>query len=409
MQRNLTAHAKVYAHLLATLFAAQHIGGKLAQVSRGPRFLSLSARLNDPRQIGRALKLSEPLALASKTENVIAQRDAGYVSYQIELQQSYWQWYTRADLPDRAAVGLGVNRSPVTFGFDDDPHSLFAGATNSGKTEALKSALVAAIGQYTPDDLKLVLVDTNGELSDFMNAANLALPIASEPNDVENAIRFVAAELVRRKTNNTKGAPRLVLAIDEVDDLPDADQLRLIAKQGRKYRINLMIGTQRASQKTLPSILDNLTGRYVGRVDNAQASAMMTGHSGMSAHQLTGKGDFLSVLPGGRAVRFQVALATQADFNTLPRAEVAPVIIEPAPVIDLPDDDTTTGGRPELTIEYNTLGRYLAHHSLNQALSISRADAIFGHKRTLHTRYCNALAELITGYKSELKRIREEQ
>jgi hypothetical protein len=60
-----------------------------------------------------------------------------------------------------------------------------------------------------------------------------------------------------------------------------------------------------------------LLNRFVGKVANAQISAMLTGHAGLQAHKLTGKGDFIHISSGEDATRFQVALATQADFKRL--------------------------------------------------------------------------------------------
>ena len=405
MQKSLQAHARVYALLLSGLFQAQNIGGTLSTAHRGPRYLSLGVRLNDPRQIDKALKLAEPLALAAKTDNVIATRAGGVIAYQIELQSSFWQWYTRADVTG-LGIGLGESRTQINLNLDNDPHTLIAGATGSGKTVCLQAALLALTSTATPDTLKLVMVDTNGELSDFTNSAHLALPIAADPREVENALQFVYNELAHRKSENIKDAHRLVLVVDEVSDLPDVEPLKQIAKQGRKYHVHLIIGNQRPKQKDLPDILDNLTGRYIGRVDNAQTSVMLTGHSGVHAHKLTGKGDFVTVQPGGNVARFQVVQPTQADFNAIERAEIAPVLVQPAPVVDLPGPATGSGGRPELTLEYETLGRYFAYKALKQHLSIAGAETRFSHKRTLHTRYNAALREFTAGFNSELQLLR---
>ncbi|RME40333.1 MAG: hypothetical protein D6796_17350 [Caldilineae bacterium] len=75
--------------------------------------------------------------------------------------------------------------------------------------------------------------------------------------------------------------------------------------------------------------------------------------------------------------------------------------------MELPDP-RPAGGRPELRIAYDTLGRYFAWQVLNRHLSIAGAERRFGHKRTLHKRYTIALREFATGFYDELKRLRGE-
>jgi hypothetical protein len=52
-------------------------------------------------------------------------------------------------------------------------------------------------------------------------------------------------------------------------------------------------------------------------VENAQASALATGHPDMGAHRLSGSGDFLLAI-AGRAVRFTAPVLTDAQLGMLP-------------------------------------------------------------------------------------------
>lgn len=406
MQKKVSTHAKVYADILARLFMGQNIGGKLQTVTRGPRFLSLGVRLNDPQQVDRALKLAEPLALAAKTEAVVAQRVTGLIVYQFQLQPSFWQWFTRADVSGNV-IGLGEQRRPVTFTFTDAPHALFAGATGSGKTEAIKSALIAVLNGYNPGQLRLIIIDQKNILQAFENEAHLLLPRAITGDAATAALLTANAELARRIQSGGNDWPNLLITIDEVsllpDDRPTVAALQNLAKVGREKNVNLIVGNQKPLQRNLPEVLDNLLNRFVGQVDSAATSATLTGHSGLNAHKLTGRGDFLHVT-GNNVTRFQVAMATGADFDALDRQEVRDAI-QPAPVIDLPAAEPI-GGRPELAVNFQTLGRYFAWYALKQYLSIAGAESRFGHKRTLHTRYNEALREFVTGFNSELKRLR---
>lgn len=405
MKKSLQIHAKIYAQLLAVLYAQQHVSGRLSALSRGARHLSLGVRLADPQQLDVAVKLAEPLALAAKVETVLAQRQIGLVSYQFELQNYFWESYTRADLPRLSAVGLGEQRRPIDFSFDDAPHALFTGTSGSGKTEAIKSALAGLLQLHQPDELGLIIIDQKNILREFRNVAHLVMPPAIKPDEAAGAIRYANQQLNDRIQHGRVDSVRWLVVIDEVSLLPKdsftVEALQNLARLGREYRIHLIVGNQRATQRELPNILDNLLNRFVGQVDNAQTSAMLTGHSGLAAHKLTGKGDFLHI-SGGRVVRFQVAMATRADFDRLPRREIASAsAVTDTRIINLPvPTDNGAGGRPHNRIEPALLAWYIHHHPAT--ISITQARQSLGFSRRKHDFYKIFATEFIT----ELKRLR---
>jgi hypothetical protein len=399
-QANLQARARRYAMVVSLLFARQNLTGKLATAHRGARHLSLGIRLTDPTQLDRALALSEPLALSAGTSAVLAQRLEGIVSYQFELPQAQWEFYNRADLPTLAAVGLAEQRRPVTFELDP-PHVLVAGTTGSGKSETLKSILIALLTTHEPGSLGLVLVDPHRDYTDFTNAAHLLMPIAHEPGDIAAALTWAVDELARRKEADTKDAPTLIVAIDEADialsDRRNLEAARIISKQARKFGIHLFVSTQKPTHADLPGILDMLLNRYVGLVSDGRMSATLTGHAGLQAHRLTGKGDFLRVI-GATCQRFQVAMATTQDYEQLPRAEVRPAPVVSPDLILLPADKPT--GRPPLDVDPIIAARYFWRNP--EAISITMARELFNLSRTGHDLHKKFVSEFI----AELRRLK---
>lgn len=394
-EQNLKMRAKRYALIIRLLYANQNLSGRLAQVHRGARHLSYGVRLDDPMQLDKALKLAEPMALSAGTKAVMASRTNGLVSYQIQLPKIYWQFYTRQDVKG-LEVGLAEQRKPVSFSFDDAPHALFAGTSGSGKTEAVKSAMVALVEVYKPNELQFVVIDTNRELDDFNNVSHLAIPIADEMRQAESALMYANSELAHRKSENIKDCSKLVIVIDEVADLTDSQKnveaLKQLAKQGRKYQIHLLIGNQKPSQKQLPSILDNLTNRFVGQTDSAQTSALLTGHAGLEAHKLSGQGDFLHVV-NAQVERFQVAQAVARDFDRLPRSEIKPVTVE-NDFVELPALPETSAGRPPVELNAKTLAQYFYYNP--NRITYELAERLFGQKRTghiLHRDFCLEFAK----------------
>lgn len=390
---SLQKRARFYAHVLSILFQQQQMsGGKLAQANRAARHLSLGLRLFDATELDKALKLSEPLALASNSQNVLAQRQAGLVMYQFQLAQGFWQSYTRQDLPTHKAVGLAERRQPIEFDFTY-PHALVAGSTGSGKSETIKSILVSLMQEYTPGILGIVLCDLHDDYSDFANETHLLTPIATSQDEIEKALLYVNQELIERKENNIKDGKIIVLVMDEADKiLLDDKRLAIvesITQEGRKYRIHVIVGTQKPSHKDLPKILDNLLNRFVGFVSDAKVSANITGRAGLEAHKLTGSGDFIHIA-GLDIKRFQVAMATSQDFNSLERGEVKPVTVEPDLII-LPEPEIRQAGRPKLEV----LPEYAAwYHFFNNEVSISQAKD-FGISRDNHNLHKDFVAKFM--------------
>ena len=398
MKRKIRTHARVYAQILAQIAMAQGIRGSATGVHRGARHLSINVRLSDPRDIDKALKLSEPIALAANTDNVLAQRRAGFIVYQFQLQRDFWQSYTWGVDVSGLGVGLAESRVPVEFSFDDAPHAIFAGTSGSGKTTAIKTALIALLRNYTPDDLQLILIDQKAELSEFDNEAHLVLPRAFTNKDAAKAIAFADAELTRRIESGQREFPKLLVVIDEASMLPVGGKdnptlaaLQNLAKLGRSKSVHIILGDQKPGQNSLPKITDNLMNKFVGLVDNAHTSSRLTGHSALQAHKLTGKGDFLHVI-GGEVIRFQVAMTTKTDLDRLERLHTAPkpvIEVAPTPVIELPPEPRRGGKRP-LVVEAAPLAFYMRH----KALSIRGAKDALGFAKSRHNFYKTFLADL---------------
>ncbi len=313
----------------------------------------------------------------------------------------YWEAYTRADV-NGLTVGLAERRRPVLFEFDP-AHCLVAGTTGSGKSETLKSILIALLTHYGPADLGLILIDPHREYTDFNHAAHLVLPIAHEPGDIRRALAWINQELANRKENDARPGRLIVVAVDEADlALGDRQNLAIaqnLAKQARKFRLHLLIATQKPLHSDLPGILDNLGNRFVGLVTDAKMSATLTGQAGLFAHKLTGKGDFLHVT-GPTVDRFQVAQATAADFARLPRAELTAPVVSQVDVIDLPGPADKPVGRPALEVNPVVAARYFWANP--ESVSIAMARDMFGLTRTGHELHKAFAMEFI----NELKRLR---
>jgi len=368
----LDAAAARYFRVMGLLFKQQEIRGRVVKRTRGARHLALGVRLADPLKLGAALALAEPIALACRCPAVLAQRsqaDPGLVAFQFQLAERLWQDVTRGDVAG-LGIGIGEGRRQIDFSFSP-PHAGVFGTTDAGKSEAVKSILAALFSAHRPGELAAVIVDPNRDYDDFSNCAHLAAPI--DHGELQ-ALAWAGQELARRIEANVKDGPRLVVVIDEAEDAlknnaQGLEVARTIAATGRKYRVNLVIGTQDAKESTLPGLVKLVNNRWVGLVANAQVSATLTGQAGVEAHKLTGHGDFAHVA-GATVERLQFALVRPADLERLPRVEAVPAPeVEPE---DLPAVLNARGaGRPPVEVTPGKVATYLYHGWNN----ISRAQA----------------------------------
>jgi hypothetical protein len=403
----LTGRAKFYARYLSVLSREVGIGGRLLSVDRAARYLNLAVRLSNPLQIDAALKLASPLAIATSAQVVIAQRERGLILYQFELATGYWQTYTRADLearPGRVGLGLAEAKRQIDFMFDP-PHALVAGTTGSGKTEAVRSALCGLFTAYSPDELQAVIVDPNHDYqADFRNVLHLrGLPIATRGNEIDRVLTYANQQLRQRKENNLRNERRLVVVVDEAEEILHGKRLGMvtsIAKGGRGFNVNLIVATQKPTETTLPNLVDKLNNRFVGLVADGRVSAYLTGRAGLECHKLTGKGDFVHV--AGTEERLLVAMATRTDLERLPRGEMSPPEIEGADgdVGDDEDEDPRGPGRPPTEIEPELIAYYLWYGP--EQISQRIAREVLGLGRPTHYKH-RAFAQAI---KDELIRLR---
>lgn len=402
---DLRQRAEKYQRVVDGLFFHQGITGKTQRFSRGARHLTMPITLDNPLNLERALKLSENIALRSSVSYVQAYRQGGYVIYQFDLNPGFWESYTRQDVKG-LAVGLADSKRPVEFNFDV-PHTLVAGTSGSGKSVTIASILFALMKTYLPTELGIVIIDPDKELTNFRNATHLETPIAHEAEEIKKVLIWANAQLQDRRDNDNKDGKILVIAMDEAqqEKLLGISQNKAIVQnlaQGRKYRVHLILGTQKPTHTDMPRILDNLSNRFVGLVTDAGIGSRLTGQPGLNCNRLTGKGDFIHV-QGGKTERLQVAMVTPRDYDTLGRKEARPVKVDDIDVVDLPPElPAIAGGRPvEVQLDPRYLAWYFYHHPDKISRGMARELSLKQRGHELHQQFCR---EFIKAY-LELRRL----
>lgn len=413
VQRTLTVYSRAhrYAMAMGVLFLHAGIGKKaprgqtneLVQVTRGARYISLSVQLADPTDLEKAVKLADKIALSTATPVVMARvlpKSPGCVTYQFQLGSGLWDTYYRGVDAKGAVVALAEQRQGVEFRFSDAPHSLIAGITTAGKSTAMISILCSLAEEHSPADLKLAIVDPDGDYTAFAHSQHLAGAIAHRPGDWQRAITFASAELSRRMAAGQRGDDtpyRLVVVIDEATSVLDPkvtdllSHVQLLAARGAKRRVNLIVLTQRMDAAVIPQLRHLLGQRWVGLVENAGLSQHLIGQAGLGCHQLTGAGEFMKRIPTG-VTRCQFALSRDADLDALPHVSEPPEFPSPGDVSNLPavidHDDilpvpvSKAVGRPSVAYDPEAI----AHYAVGK-VSRAYAEKVLGFRRHTHEKH----------------------
>lgn len=219
------------------------------------------------------------------------------------------------------ALGKDIVGNSISDDLTKGPHYLIAGATGSGKSVALHVMIVSLLMRYSPEELKLVLVDPKSvEFRKYEHIPHLLVDeIVTEPKRALTLLQWAYDETNRRNemftacgghisnisdynefiaNDTTPKLPRIVFVIDELADLMEAckkdleARIRMIAAKSRSAGIHLVLATQRPSVDVITgTIKANLPSRIALKVMNFADSQTILGEAG--AEKLLGNGDML--------------------------------------------------------------------------------------------------------------------
>jgi S-DNA-T family DNA segregation ATPase FtsK/SpoIIIE len=214
----------------------------------------------------------------------------------------------------RAPIGKTSATADFLFDLRDQdgahgPHGLIGGMTGSGKSEVLKSLILALALTHHPYDLNFALIDYKGgaafnELSALPHTVGVVTDIESHSSYAERILAALSGEMERRKRILEKARgifrfgrshvdeyralaigqplPHLVVVFDEFAEFKsrhpeESKRLISIARLGRSLGVHLILATQNIQAAIDPQILQNSTFRICLKVSQAEDSLQMVG------------------------------------------------------------------------------------------------------------------------------------
>ena len=235
-------------------------------------------------------------------------------------------------------IGKDISGSIEVIDLSKTPHLLVAGTTGSGKSVFINTLLASILYKFSPDQLRLILIDPKMlELSVYNDIAHLLTPVVTEPKKAIIALKWVCKEMERRYSlmneENTRSLegynqksleklPFIVVFIDEMADLMMTagkeveHYVQRLAQMARACGIHLVMATQRPSVDIITgSIKANFPSRISFQVASKYDSRTVLGEIG--AEQLLGNGDMLMSKNGSNLIRYQSAFISDDEVNKL--------------------------------------------------------------------------------------------
>ena len=240
------------------------------------------------------------------------------------------------------ALGKDITGKSIVTDLSAMPHLLIAGATGLGKSVCINTLIVSILYKYSPEEVKLLMVDPKVvELNVYNGIPHLLIPVVTEPKKAAGALNWAVNEMNKRyklfaetgvrnigsynnfveRTKTGEKLPYIVIIVDELADLMMVcphdveDSICRLAQMARAAGMHLVLATQRPSVDVITGVIKaNIPSRISFAVSSQIDSRTILDSSG--AEKLLGRGDMLfSPIGESNNLRVQGAFISEEEVE----------------------------------------------------------------------------------------------
>ena len=311
--------------LIVDVFNRSRIKCEIQAIHHGPSVSLFEFSMDTGKRVSSILGLADKLAMALEVENVrilVPVPGKNTIGVEVPNKERTVVGFCsmvcslEAEKEMRIPVSLGkdVYGQPMLFDLATSPHLLVGGMNEDEKTSFLDSLICSILCTKTPDEVRLILVDTKVvELSVYNGVPHLLSPVITDVQRAFKALEFVVKGLERRielltstgsrkiEEYNAKAVEKLPYIVVIIDDFAD-----LILTAGKEFEflikritavarfcgIHLVLSTKRVSADVITGVVkSNIPTQIAFAVPNAINSRILIDQPG--AEKLLGYGDML--------------------------------------------------------------------------------------------------------------------
>ena len=344
------------ARKLQDTLATFGVDARVIDVSKGPSVTRYELQLKAGIKVSKVTNLADDIAMSLAASGVrIEAPIPGKAAVGIEIPNKETVPVFLREVIDsekfnkttqKLAMGLGkdISGEIIIGDITKFPHVLIAGATGSGKSVCINSLIVSLLYKYTPEEVRLIMVDPKMvELSVYNGIPHLLIPVVTDPKKAAGALNWAVNEMTRRydlfNTNSVRNIegyndlkakgkieeklPYIVIIVDELADLMMVaageveNYICRLAQMARAAGMHLVIATQRPSVDVITGVIKaNIPSRISFAVSSYVDSKTILDQGG--AEKLLGKGDMLySPMGAHKPKRVQGAFISEEEVEAI--------------------------------------------------------------------------------------------